>query len=47
MSETMRGVIFVGDGKVQVREFPKPKPEGTQVLVAMKAAGLCGSDIHS
>lgn len=47
MTDTMRGVIFVGDGKVEVREFPKPKPSGTQVLVAMKASGLCGSDMHS
>jgi len=47
MAETMRGVIFVGDGKVEVREFPKPRPSGTQVLVAMKASGLCGSDMHS
>ena len=47
MSKTMRGVIFVGDDKVEVREFPKPKPEGTQVLVEVKASGLCGSDMHS
>jgi threonine dehydrogenase-like Zn-dependent dehydrogenase len=43
----MRGAIFVGDGKVEVREFPKPKPTGTQVLVAVKSSGLCGSDMHS
>lgn len=47
MADTMRGVIFVGDGKVEVREFPKPSPTGTEVLVAVKAAGLCGSDMHS
>ena len=47
MSETMRGAIFVGDGKVEVREFPKPTPQGTQVLVQLKASGLCGSDMHS
>lgn len=47
MPETMRGVVFVGDGKVEVRGFPKPEPKGTQVLVEMKAAGLCGSDMHS
>lgn len=47
MVETMRGAIFVGHGKVEVHEFPKPKPTGTQVLVQMKASGLCGSDMHS
>ena len=43
----MRGVVFVGDGRVEVKEFPLPRPKGTQVLVKMKAAGLCGSDMHS
>ena len=47
MSETMRGAIFVGNGKVEVREFAKPKPNGSQVLVRVKASGLCGSDMHS
>ncbi len=47
MSDTMRGVVFVGDGRVELREFPKPKPSGTQVMVEMKASGLCGSDMHS
>lgn len=46
MSETMRGVVFVGDRIVEVREFPKPEPKGTQVLVATRAAGICGSDMH-
>ncbi|MBM3187614.1 MAG: zinc-binding dehydrogenase [Chloroflexi bacterium] len=47
MAGTMRGAIFVGNGKVEVREFPKPEPKGTEVLVQMKASGLCGSDMHS
>ncbi len=47
MVETTRGAIFVGGGKVEVREFPIAKPVGTQVLVKMKASGLCGSDMHS
>ncbi len=46
MTETMRGVMFLGHGKVEVREFPKPKPKGTEVLVQVKAAGICGSDMH-
>jgi len=46
MSETMRGAIFLGDGKVEVREFPKPVASGTEVVVKLKIAGLCGSDMH-
>lgn len=46
MSRTARGVVFLGDGKVEVREFPIEEPKGTQVLVSVRAAGLCGSDMH-
>lgn len=46
MADTMRGMVMLGDGKVEVWEFPVPEPVGTQVLVQVKAAGLCGSDIH-
>lgn len=42
----MRGVVFVGNGRVQVREFSKPRPTGTQVLIEVKVSGLCGSDMH-
>ena len=37
MADTMRGVVMLGDGKVEVREFPVPQPAGTQVLVQVKA----------
>jgi len=42
----MKGLVFLGDGKVEVREFKKPKPASGEVVVKMKAAGLCGSDLH-
>ena len=47
MGQTMRGVVFVGHRRTEVREFAQPVPHGTQVLVQMKASGLCGSDMHS
>ncbi len=31
---------------LEVRDYPNPKPEGTQVLVKVEAAGVCHSDIH-
>jgi threonine dehydrogenase-like Zn-dependent dehydrogenase len=46
MSKRMKGVIFTGDGGVEVREFEVAAPTGTQVLVELRAAGLCGSDMH-
>ncbi len=42
----MRGVVFLGDRSLEVREFPDPKPGPGQVVIKMGAAGLCGSDLR-
>ncbi len=42
----MRGVVFLGNRKLEIREFPDPKPGPGEVVVAMKASGMCGSDLH-
>ena len=42
----MRGVVFLGDRRAEVREFPDPEPGPGEVVVRMKASGLCGSDLH-
>ena len=42
----MRGMLFLGDRRVALREFPTPSaPAGRQVIVRMRASGLCGSDL--
>lgn len=35
-----------GAGNVELREVPKPSPGPGEVLVAVKATGICGSDLH-
>ena len=35
-----------GPGNVELREVPTPSPGQGEVLVAVKAAGICGSDLH-
>ena len=40
----MRGVVFVGDRELELRELPEPEPGPGEVVIAMKASGLCGSD---
>ena len=35
-----------GPGNVELREIPKPSPGQGEVLVAVKATGICGSDLH-
>jgi 2-desacetyl-2-hydroxyethyl bacteriochlorophyllide A dehydrogenase len=42
----MRGVVFVGDREIAMRELPKPVPGPGEVVLAMKASGLCGSDLR-
>ena len=42
----MKGVVFLGDRRAEVRDFPAPEPGPGEVVVRMKAAGLCGSDLH-
>ena len=42
----MQGMLFLGDRQVALREFPTPSgPTGRQVVVKMRASGLCGSDL--
>ena len=41
----MRGVVFLGDRKVELRSFPDPTPGPGEVVIAMKASGMCGSDL--
>ena len=42
----MRGVVFPGDRRAEVQEYQKPEPGPGEVVVKMKVAGLCGSDLH-
>ena len=42
----MKTVLFPGDRQIEIVEVPTPQPGPGQVLVEMKAAGVCGSDLH-
>lgn len=42
----MKTLLFPGDRRVELADVPRPAPARGQVLVEMKAAGLCGSDLH-
>src|SRR5215467_7595859 len=46
MEETMRGVVFTGDREIELMDFPDPTPGPDEVVVEMKASGMCGSDLH-
>jgi threonine dehydrogenase-like Zn-dependent dehydrogenase len=42
----VKGVVFLGDRTLELREFPDPTPGPGEVVLAMKASGMCGSDLH-
>lgn len=42
----MRAVFLPGGRQVELRDLDPPAPGPGDVLIAMKAAGLCGSDLH-
>ncbi|MGH2468489.1 MAG: zinc-dependent alcohol dehydrogenase family protein [Chloroflexota bacterium] len=37
--------MFLGDRRLEVREVPDPRPGPRQVIVEIKASGMCGSDL--
>ena len=41
----MRGAVFLGERKVELRNFPDPTPGPGEVVIEMKASGMCGSDL--
>jgi threonine dehydrogenase-like Zn-dependent dehydrogenase len=41
----MRGVIFLGERKLRLAEFPDPSPGPHDVVIEIKASGMCGSDL--
>src|SRR3954467_525660 len=41
----MRGAVFLGNRKVELRTFDDPAPGPGEAAIEMKASGMCGSDL--
>ncbi len=41
----MRGAVFLGNRRIEIRGFPDPTPGPGEVVIQMKASGMCGSDL--
>src|ERR1041384_3939020 len=41
----MRAVTFLGNRKLELAEFPDPTPGAGEVVLDIKASGMCGSDL--
>ncbi|MEL0020685.1 MAG: zinc-binding dehydrogenase [Rickettsiales bacterium] len=42
----MKAVVFLGDRELELMEFPDPTPGPDEVVLEIKASGMCGSDLH-
>ena len=42
----MRGIVFTGGRELEMMDFPDPTPGPGEVVLEMKASGMCGSDLH-
>jgi threonine dehydrogenase-like Zn-dependent dehydrogenase len=42
----MRGLVFLGDRRVELQDFADPTPGPGEVVLAIGASGMCGSDLH-
>jgi L-iditol 2-dehydrogenase len=42
----MRALLLTAASTLEIVDFPKPEPAVDEVLVAVRACGICGSDIH-
>lgn len=41
----MRGAVFLGNRNIEIRNFPDPAPGPGEVVIRMRASGMCGSDL--
>ena len=41
----MKGVVFLGDKKLEIQNFEDPSPGPNDVIIEIKASGMCGSDL--
>ena len=42
----MRGVVFTGNRQLELMAFDDPTPGSREVVLEIKASGMCGSDLH-
>ncbi len=42
----MKGIVFTGNRELEIRDFPDPVAGPGEVVLKMKASGMCGSDLH-
>ncbi len=41
----MKGIVFTGDRRAELLDFPDPTPGEGEVVLEIRASGMCGSDL--
>lgn len=44
--ETMRAVVYRGEGRVAIEEVEKPVPKPGEAVIKITATTICGTDVH-
>ena len=42
----MKAAVFYHATDLRVIDIPKPTPKAGEVLLKVKASGICGTDVH-
>jgi 2-desacetyl-2-hydroxyethyl bacteriochlorophyllide A dehydrogenase len=43
----MQAAVYEGIGDIRIRSIPDPEPAPDDIVMRVKACGICGSDLHS
>ena len=43
----MKALVYTAEKEIQFRDEPAPEPGPGEVVVAIDAVGICGSDMHA
>ena len=47
MCKPMKALVYTAEKEIQFRDEPAPEPGPGEVVVAIDAVGICGSDMHA
>ncbi len=42
----MKALLLTAPSKLEFQDFPTPRPAADEVLLRIRACGICGSDLH-
>ena len=43
----MKALVYTSPDEIRLQDFPDPQPAPGEVIIRIKASGICGSDMHA